>query len=526
MRGKQPHISYFAFTATPKNKTLELFGRKNDQGQFCAFHNYSMRQAIEEGFILDVLKNYMTYKRYFKLMKKIIEDKKYEKRKAIMLLTSYVDLQPHAIDAKTQIMLDHFLTKTVNQIQGSARAMVVTRSRLHAVKYYLAFRKAMKEKNLEFKPLVAFSGTVLDPDTLAEYTENSLNRLAPKVAIQDAFKTPEFRILIVAEKFQTGYDESLLHTMFVDKKLVKLHAVQTLSRLNRVMDGKNDTLIIDFVNEAEDIKNAFQPYYQTILLAEETDPNELYNLVYKLEKHEVFSNDDIDEFSNIFFDPAEELEKLQPILDRAVERWKFKHEDEQEDFRIALQKFVRLYGFISQIASFEDIDLEKLYNYAKNLINKLPKIKKKLPYELKKAVDLESFRIQQTFKGNIILAGQDGQAKGVVADTVGPPPDEEEFLTKIIQSLNETYGANLTDEDKIDIDIIKSKLEKNEELKAVLNPRNTRDNIKKKFDDIFDNAILDFVNNKFELYKKLSDPQINSYFKKKWFDRLIEQYGL
>lgn len=526
LRGKQPHISYFAFTATPKNKTLEMFGRKNEQGQFCAFHTYSMRQAIEEHFILDVLKNYITYKRYFKLMKKISEDKKYEKRKAAIMLTSYVDLRPHAIEAKTQIMLEHFVDKTANQIQGKARAMVVTRSRLHAVKYYLEFKKQMSQKNLPFKPLVAFSGTVIDPDTLAEHTENSLNRLAPKVAIQDAFKTPEFRILIVAEKFQTGYDESLLHTMFVDKKLVDLHAVQTLSRLNRVMEGKNDTLIIDFVNEAEDIKNAFQPYYQTILLSEETDPNELYSLTYKLEKHEIYSDEDIEQFSKIFFNPAEPLERLQPILDRAVEKWRFKHEYEQEDFKITLQKFVRLYGFISQIVTFKDIDLEKLYNYGKNLLNKLPKTVKKFPYELKEAVDLESFRIQQTFKGKITLIDQDGQAKGVVTDAVTPLPDEEEFLTKIIASLNETYGANLTDEDKVDIDIIKNKLEKNEELKAILNPRNTRDNIKKKFEDIFDNVILEFVNNKFELYKKLSDPQINAQFKKRWFDRLIEQYGL
>ena len=526
LRGKQPHISYFAFTATPKNRTLEMFGRKNSQGQFCAFHNYSMRQAIEEHFILDVLKNYMTYKRYFKLMKTIADDKKYEKRKAAILLTQYVDLQPHAIEAKTQIMLDHFTDNTQTQIQGKARAMVVTRSRLHAVKYFLEFKKQMKEKNLAYKPLVAFSGTVIDPDTLAEYTENRLNRLAPKVAIQDAFKTPEFRILIVAEKFQTGYDEPLLHTMFVDKKLVNLHAVQTLSRLNRVMDGKEDTLIIDFVNEAEDIKKAFQPYYQTILLSEETDPNELYSLVYKLEKFDIYSVDDVEQFCKIFFNPSEPMEKLQPILDRAVEVWSFKHEEEQEDFRVTLQKFVRLYGFISQIVSFKDVELEKLYNFGKNLLNKLPKAVKHLPYELREAVDLQSFRIQQTFKGGLALETIDGTVEPVSTDTVVAPPDEEEFLTKIIATLNETYGANLSEEDRIDIDIIKSKLEKNEELKAVLNPRNTRENIKKKFEDIFDNVILDFVNNKFELYKKLSNPQINAQFKKKWFDRLIEQYGL
>ncbi|MBM3254366.1 MAG: hypothetical protein FJZ16_08950 [Candidatus Omnitrophica bacterium] len=292
------------------------------------------------------------------------------------------------------------------------------------------------------------------------------------------------------------------------------------------MEAKTDTLIIDFVNEAEDIKKAFQPYYQTILLSEETDPNELYNLVYKLEKFDIYTVEDVEKFCKIFFNPAEPLEKLQPTLDSIVEKFSFKHEEEQEDFRVTLQKFVRLYGFISQIVTFKDVDLEKLYNFGKNLLNKLPKAIKHLPYELKEAVDLESFRIQQTFKGSLTLEPIDGTVEPVSTDTVVPPPDEEEFLTKIIQSLNETYGANLTEEDRIDIDIIKNKLEKNEELKAVLNPRNTRENIKKKFEDIFDNVILEFVNNKFELYKKLSNPQINALFKKKWFDRLIEQYGL
>jgi len=525
-RGKQSHISYFAFTATPKNKTLELFGRKDPDGRPTAFHTYSMRQAIEENFILDVLENYMTYKRYFKLLKKIASDKKYEKKKAIKLLTSYVDLQPHAIGAKTQIMLDHFLDKTINEIQGKARAMVVTRSRLHAVKYFLAFRKEMRERNLPFKPLVAFSGTVVDPDSEEEYTENNLNRLARQVSIQDALKTPEYRILIVAEKFQTGYDEPLLHTMFVDKKLKGLHAVQTLSRLNRTMTGKSETLVIDFVNEAEDIQKAFQPYYQKIFLEEETDPNELYTLQDQMESYEIYTKEDIEDFCEIFFNPSEEMEKLQPILDRAVEKWEFKHEDEREDFRSVLRKFVRIYGFLSQIITFEDIELEKLYNFGRNLLNKLPRTRKKLPYEIKEAVDLDSFRIQQTFKGRIKLEGENGLVKGPGIEVNPPPPEEEEFLAKIIESLNETYGANLTDEDKVDIDLIKTKLEENQELKAVMNPNNTKENIRNKFESIFDNLLLDFVNNKFELYKKLSDPQINSQVKRKWFDRLIEQYEL
>jgi len=276
-RGRQPHISYFAFTATPKGKTLELFGRKEENGQFTAFHTYSMRQAIEENFILDVLENYTTFKRYFKLAKKVEGDKEYEKKKALKMLMSYVDLHPHEVEMKSRIMLEHFLDKAVNAIQGRGRAMVVTRSRLHALRFYLTFKRLMKEMGLTFKPLVAFSGTVKDPDTGLEYTETSLNEL-PSSQIVTAFKIPDYRILIVANKFQTGFDAPLLHTMYVDKKLGGVNAVQTLSRLNRTMRGKANTMILDFVNETDDIQVAFQDYYQTIFLEEETDPDKLHDL--------------------------------------------------------------------------------------------------------------------------------------------------------------------------------------------------------------------------------------------------------
>jgi len=281
-RGKQNYISYFAFTATPKSKTLELFGRRNPdplaEKKFIAHHIYSMRQAIEEKFILDVLENYTTYKRFFKLVQTATDDKEYEKNKALRLLMQYVDIHPHEIGMKSKIMLEHFLNRTINAIQGRGRAMVVTRSRLHAVKYMLMFQKLMTEKGLAIKPLVAFSGTVRDPDSGAEYTENSMNQLPPKVSITDAFKTPQYRVLIVANKFQTGFDEPFLHTIYVDKKLTGVHAVQTLSRLNRTMKGKDSTMVLDFVNEVEDIQKSFQDYYQTTFLEEETDPNKLHDI--------------------------------------------------------------------------------------------------------------------------------------------------------------------------------------------------------------------------------------------------------
>ena len=517
-RGKQPHISYFAFTATPKNKTLELFGRKKSEGKFESYHPYSMRQAIEEHFILDVLKNYTTFKRYFKLVKTIEGDDEYERKKAIRLLTSYVDLQPHAIETKTRIMLDHFLEKTQKAIQGRGRAMVLTKSRLHAVRYYQMFKKVMDEKHLKYKPLVAFSGTVKDPDTGLESTEKGLNGLAPRVSIPDAFKIPEYRILIVANKYQTGFDEPFLHTMYVDKKLGGVQAVQALSRLNRTMRGKSETIVLDFVNEAEDIFKAFQPYYRTTYLEEGTDPNKLYDLQTELEMYEVYIKADITDFAEIFFNPSEELEQLQPILDRVVNVWLTKSKDDREDFRSLLQSYIRMYGFVSQLIKFEDVELEYLYVFVRSLNRKLPKRKERLPTEVQDAVDLDSFRIQQTFKGQIGLEDEDGTVTAITVGTPHPTEDEKDLLSNIITTLNETYGTELTEEDKVDIEGIHIKLKDDDGLRAAISANNTRENVKIKFDEVVDSLILDFVHNKLDLYKKLSDPKVNAMFKSKWFE--------
>jgi type I restriction enzyme, R subunit len=520
-RGRQKHISFFAFTATPKNKTLEMFGRKNESGHFVAFHIYSMRQAIEEQFILDVLKNYTTFKRYFKLAQKLMGDKEYEKKKAIRLLTSYVDLQPHAIEIKTRIMLDHFLDKTVNAIQGKGRAMVVCRSRLHAVKFYMMFKKIMEEKNLAFKPLVAFSGSVKEPDTNEEYTETTLNRLAAKVSIPDAFKTPQYRILVVANKFQTGFDEPMLHTMYVDKKLGGVHAVQALSRLNRTMRGKTETLILDFVNEAEDIQASFQPYYQTTILEEETDPNKLYTLQTELEAFYIYTKEDVKAFANIFFNPSEKQEKLQPVLDKVVLAWRQKPGEEQEEFRSILQGYVRFYGFLSQIITFADIELEELYVFAKNLNRKLPRRQQHLPFDVVDAVDLDSFRIQETYKGWIRLEPKDGEVGPISDGKSKPSEDEKDLLSHIIKTINDIYASGITEDDKVDIQKIQTMLDAHEELQAVLQGDNTPDNKRYKFNKVFDDLLLDFVNTKLDLYKKMTKPEVNAMFKRKWFEGMM-----
>ena len=291
-RRRQPtNVSTFAFTATPKPKTLELFGVRRPDGSFGPFHLYSMRQAIEEGFILDILESYTTYRAYWRLFKKIEDDPRYDKTKAAYLLRSFVDIHRHAIDQKVRIMVEHFTSKSQSEISGKAKAMIATRSRLHAVRYKLAVDRYLGELGNPFKALVAFSGTVQDGGQ--SYTETSMNRI-PEAQTARTFESPEYRMLIVANKFQTGFDQPLLHTMYVDKKLGGVNAVQTLSRLNRTHPDKVATMVLDFTNESDDIQAAFQPYFETTLLSEATDPNLLYEIQTRLKTFPVFVDDDVE----------------------------------------------------------------------------------------------------------------------------------------------------------------------------------------------------------------------------------------
>lgn len=293
-RGRQPNISFFAFTATPKYKTLEVFGRPGPDGKPQPFHLYSMRQAIEERFILDVLKNYTTYKTYYRLIKAIEDDPEVSKSKAAKALARFMSLHPHNIAQKTEVMLEHFRTFTRHKIAGRAKAMVVTGSRLHAIRYKQEFDRQIKEKGYkEIKTLVAFSGTVTDPDAPGvTYTEPEMNRDSEgrplrEKELPDKFATEEYQLLLVAEKYQTGFDQPLLHSMYVDKRLDGIQAVQTLSRLNRTCPGKDETFVLDFVNDATDIQHAFKPYYEQTIIGEQADPRQLYELQAKLEPMQV-----------------------------------------------------------------------------------------------------------------------------------------------------------------------------------------------------------------------------------------------
>jgi len=526
-KGDQKNISFFAFTATPKPKTIELFGTIRN-GQKEAFDIYTMEQAIKEGFIKDVLKNYMSWKRYYKLIKRTdISDKEYEKKKTVRLLSSYVDLQDHAIEKKARIMIEHFVSQSQNEIQGKARAMLVTRSRLHAVRYKRKFDDIMREMKLPYGALVAFSGTVTDSETGQDYTKENMNNLGGRIDIPDAFKLPQYRILIVANMYQTGFDEPMLQTMFVDKKLGGSSTVQTLSRLNRTMSGKDGTMVLDFVNDAEKVQEDFQFYYGSnyMELENQTDPNSLYDVINKVDLFGAIYKNDIQAYAKLFFKKGDHKEKLQPILNEVVSRYNSTlNEDQQISFKAAIKDYVRLYRFLSQIITFTDVELEKYYVFLSDLFKKLPASNHSLPTEVLEEVDLDSYKLQHQFTTDLTLESSNSSMQGMTpgGDTKSNP-DEMEWLTKIIKVLNDTFGIELKEEDKVEFEKMKKNIYSNESLMSFFNAANSKDNIKDKFNEEIDNELLNFINTKLELYNKLSEDKVNLMFKTLWFNDLYDK---
>lgn len=521
-RGKQPHISYFGFSGTPKNKTLELFGRKNKNGLFLPFDLYSMKQSISEGFTLDVLQNYTTYERYFRLNKKIEEDKELPESRVKKMLVKYVDIHPYTISEKSKIILEHFIHHTSNKISGRSRGMLVTRSRLHCVKYKLEFDKRMKEMGLSYQCLVGFSGTVYDKDTHKEYTESSMNGF-PERLTQENFKDPKYRLLIVNNKFQTGFDEPLLHTMYVDKRLQGLQCVQTLSRLNRTTTGKTDTFVLDFVNKTKLIQDSFQPYYQGTLLTEETDPNKLYSIEQEILKYDLFRKDTISDFIEVFYDERIPQEELQGVLDSVVEEWKRLEENEREEFRHQIQSFIRLYGYISQIITFKDIKLEKLYIFLRFLNKKLPKRPKDRLGDVFSYVDLEYFRIEKKHISSIKLESEDGELEPLSTEVGGITEEPVDWISHIIEVLNESFGSDLTDDDKINLNKIHKNIMEDEELRKVHFGDNTESNKRYVFNKVFDKLLQGLVDESLGFYKKLSEPKRNQYVKERLFRHYTEK---
>ena len=493
-RGPLPNLSTFAFTATPKAKTLELFGVRQADGRFEPFHLYSMRQAIEEGFILDVLANYTTYSAYWRLFKTIEDDPRYEKGKAAYLLKSFVELHPHAIGRKVKIMVDHFAGQVQDRIGGRAKAMIVTRSRLHAVRYKLAVDAYLAEKGYPWKCLVAFSGKVSDGGK--EYTEPGMNSAGGPHPIGEQqtaaeFAKPEYRFLVVASKFQTGFDQPLLHTMYVDKKLGGVNAVQTLSRLNRKHPGKDETAVLDFANEADHIREAFEPYYETTLLSEATDPNLLYDLQRELLDFHVYTEAEVDAFAQVYFGENATQDQLYAALADAVQRYRDLEPEVRSEFRGGLRKYTRLYSFLAQVLTFTDADLEKLHVFARYLRQLLPGDGTELPREVQRNIDMESYRIQQTGQGGIELSRGSGtidpRKTGIHP---GGSQEEIEALSRIIAELNDRFGLNLGPEHRVTLRQMMDKLEGDAALDAAARV-NTRENVRLTFDHKVEEVIQD-----------------------------------
>jgi len=458
-RGKQSNISFFAFTATPKHKTLKVFGTHNKP-----FHRYTMRQAIEERFIMDVLLNYTTYATYYKLLKASENDPQVERRKAAKSLARFLRLHPHNISQKTEIMVEHFNTATRHRIGGHAKAMVVTGSRLEAVRYKLSFDLYIKSKGYPIKTLVAFSGVVNDGKIKdVTYTEEKMNNGIKERELPEKFGTPEYHVLLVAEKYQTGFDQPLLHTMYVDKRLAGIQAVQTLSRLNRIHPLKEDTFILDFVNDREEIQQAFKVYYEGAEIGEDVDPAHLYRIQSELELSGIYMKEDVERFCYVYFKPrqkqsAADHEAMNAALDPAVSRFvvlQKENEDEAELLRGKITAYKNLYAFLSQVIPYQDSDLEKLFVFFRYLSPKLPIQKSGPSYDFDDTVRLEYYRLQKISEGSISLnVGQKHLLDGPTEVGTGAVHEDPVPLSKLVDIINDRFGTEFNQADQYFFDQI------------------------------------------------------------------------
>lgn len=522
-RGKQNHISFFGFTGTPKEKTLELFGTKTPEGQFIPFHIYSMYQSIHEGFTLDVLQNYTTYKRYFKVKQTKEGDIEIPTGKGKRELIRYVDSHEMTIRNKVQIMLDHWIDKGSKEIQGRSRGMIVTQSRKHCVWYFKEINKQLEERGMTYKSLVGFSGEVsIDGE---KFTESGCNQsIGHEGNVPLGLKNPQYRLLVVANKFQTGFDEPLIQSMYVDKKLGGVQCVQTLSRLNRTTSGKTQTFTLDFVNEPDEIRESFQRFYQSTILDGETDPNRLYDTQREIYDFHLYTHEDVNRFCVVFYDPKRDEGNLHPILDQIVDRFKSIEEEEtREEFRSHIQSYIRLYGYLSQIVTFSDIELEKSFVFLKYLNKKLPK-RETDRFDISDTIDLDSLRIQKIHEEMEGLEQTDTVVEPPTfggGDVVEPVLD---LLSEIINQINNTFGVNLTDDDKIDIERLRNRLVTDPEIIKYMSGQNTEDNKKNFFKEQFDGMMVDYINERFDFYKKMDEnPSVKNHIFKMMYDNYSSQ---
>lgn len=507
-RGKQPNLSYFAFTATPKYKTKKVFDEPGPNGE-SPFHLYTMRQAIEERFILDVLKHYVTYEIYYRIIQATEDDVHVERKKAARALARILTLHPHNLATKTEVMVEHFRTHVRHKIGGRAKAMVVTESRLHAVRYKLAFDKYIaKHGYKDVKTLVAFSGTVVDPEAPGKnYTEVGMNGGIKESELPEKFDSQEYQVLLVAEKYQTGFDQPLLHTMYVDKKLTGLQAVQTLSRLNRTCTGKEDTFILDFRNKPEEIFKAFKPYYEDTPTDPLTDPQHLYRLQHQIEETKLVFEEEVRAFAAVYFRPHrketfQDSAEMNGILDKAVERFKARTEEEQEDAKALLVNFRNMYGFLAQVIPYTDSDLEQLYTYLRFLLTKLPKRETGSALHLEDEIGLQYYRLQKISEGRIDLDTGEGKPLKGPSDVGTGQTDEKIRLSELIDILNERFGTDFTQADQLFFDQIQEEAIENEALRKAA-ATNTKEDFRYVFEKAFEGLVIDRMEGNEEIFTKL-----------------------
>ncbi|MFZ5223290.1 type I restriction endonuclease subunit R [Enterobacter cloacae] len=511
-RTKQPNLSFFAFTATPKFKTLAVFNEPGTNGK-APFHHYSMRQAIEEGFIHDVLKNYTCYKRYYRLLQKVEVDPEVPRRKAARALARFVEFHDYEIAQKVEVIVEHFRTHTRHKIGGRAKAMVVTGSREHAVRYKLGFDKYIKDRGYnDVKSLVAFSGEI----TLKEYsdqkfTEVTMNNGIKETELPEKFNTEEYQVLLVAEKYQTGFDQPLLHSMYVDKRLSGIQAVQTLSRLNRTTRGKSDTFVLDFVNEPEDIYTAFKPYYEFTSKGDDTDPQQLNTLAYALAGWKVFTTEEVNAWCEIWFrnrlnPTGGEHKKLNGILDLAIERFKTLSEEDQNLCKGQLVSFRNLYSFVSQIIPYQDSELEKLYTYARFLMTKLPHTIDSRTVQIDDDVELKYYRLQKISEGAIDLKAGEPEALYGPTDVGTGQADEDVQLSTLVGRLNERFGTEFTPADQLFFDQVRETAVANEQLRQAVKA-NSIDNFEPVFNKMLENLFIERMDGNEEIFMRLMNDE-------------------
>ena len=494
--GRHKNLSFFAFTATPKPQTLQMFGTEYTDGSFHPFHTYSMRQAIEEGFIMDVLQNYMTYHTCFKIAKAIPDNPDVPASRAAKMIRRFEELHPYNISQKSKIIVETFISTTSKAINGKGKMMVVTSSRLAAVRYYHEIKRYIEEQGYDnIDILAAFSGTVNDNDK--EYTESNINVRKDGSHISEAQTKAEFHdnfnVLVVAEKYQTGFDEPLLHTMIVDKKLKGVKCVQTLSRLNRICKGKTDTFILDFVNTTEDIQKAFQPFYQETSLAQEINVDLIYELQKDLRNYKIYSDNDIEAFGNIYYSDKKQdntmMGKMTSALKPVADRYNLLEKDQRYNLRRQLRSFIKWYGYISQIYRMFDSDMHKEFVFCSYLIKLIP-AEPVTPLELEGALKLEFYKLEDTFKGTIHLS--EDKMEYTATNGKGKTVEEKkEPLEEVIDKVNELFKGNFTDADRVIIYALHQRLIEDAKLKKIAqtsNPKIFEENI---FPNSFDQVAQD-----------------------------------